>query len=334
MVETFDGDYVLYTDHLAAIAEKDKEIKRLRSLVADLTIGCMDNVEVKEDMDRKEKKPKKRQWKFLRTGLKSDFDGYQWEIGKWETTDCERLCVGFNCSSRVVDAMRYVRGEILAEVESSGKCFDDDSKSTHEKMRIVNAWHWRKEDSVELAIYAAEMVIHIFEDKNPYDDRPRKAIEAAKSWLAGKSAYAANVNDAAVDAANAAYTYAYASAASYAANAASAASYAASYASAASYAANAAAYASAADKSVTDKIESWLLERVKHLRRYREAEVGNEVGNWEENKRLERDILMLVRLCLSHGIISRGLACEYLGCAREDLDDMLRVAAEREKDNG
>ena len=45
---------------------------------------------------------------------------------------------------------------------------------------------------------------------------------------------------------------------------------------------------------------------------------------WSENKRLERDILMLVRLCLSNGIISRGLACEYLGCAREDLDDVIK----------
>ena len=45
---------------------------------------------------------------------------------------------------------------------------------------------------------------------------------------------------------------------------------------------------------------------------------------WEENKRLERDILMLVRLCLSNGIISRGLACEHLGCAREDLDDVIK----------
>jgi hypothetical protein len=45
---------------------------------------------------------------------------------------------------------------------------------------------------------------------------------------------------------------------------------------------------------------------------------------WAENKRLERDILMLVRLCLSNGIISRGLACEHLGCAREDLDDVIK----------
>ena len=220
-------------------------------------------------MDRKEKKPKKRRWKFLRTGLKSDYNGFQWEIGKWETTECERLCVGFNCSNRIIDAMRYVSGEILAEVESSGKCFEDDSKSTHEKMRIVNAWHWRKEDSVELAIYAAEMVIHIFEDKNPYDDRPRKAIEAAKSWLAGKSNAATKAANA-VYAANATYAAAkaaYASAAAYAASAAAKAA----YASAAAYAASAAraAYAAAADKSVTDKIESWLRERVKKLKKYK-----------------------------------------------------------------
>jgi len=33
------------------IAEKDREIERLKSLVADLTVGCMDNVEVKDDSD-------------------------------------------------------------------------------------------------------------------------------------------------------------------------------------------------------------------------------------------------------------------------------------------
>jgi hypothetical protein len=54
---------------------------------------------------------------------------------------------------------------------------------------------------------------------------------------------------------------------------------------------------------------------------------------WEENKRLERDILMLVRLCLSNGIISRGLACEHLGCAREDLDGILdQIATEAGED--
>ena len=31
MVESFDGDYVLYTDHLAVVAEKDKEIEQLEA---------------------------------------------------------------------------------------------------------------------------------------------------------------------------------------------------------------------------------------------------------------------------------------------------------------
>ncbi len=34
MVETFDGEYVLYEDHLAVVAEKDKEIARLHDTVA------------------------------------------------------------------------------------------------------------------------------------------------------------------------------------------------------------------------------------------------------------------------------------------------------------
>ena len=42
-------------------------------------------------------------------------------------------------------------------------------------------------------------------------------------------------------------------------------------------------------------------------------------------KEKDQHIKELVLLCLDNGIISRGAACTYLGCAREDLDDMLRV---------
>ena len=52
------------------------------------------------------------------------------------------------------------------------------------------------EDKVGYAIYAAELVLDIFEAKYPDDDRPRKAIEAAKNYLktqaaADAAAYAA-----------------------------------------------------------------------------------------------------------------------------------------------
>jgi len=38
----------------------------------------------------------------------------------------------------------------------------------------------------KIAIYAAEMVLPIFEKEYPDDDRPRKAIEAKKLWLKNK----------------------------------------------------------------------------------------------------------------------------------------------------
>jgi hypothetical protein len=120
-----------------------------------------------------------------------------------------------------------------------------------------------KRQQVEYAVFAAELVINIYEDKNPSDDRPRKAIEAAKAYLkspskstkkkayAAADAAAAYAYDAAAAAAAAAYAaYAYAAAdAAYAAAAADAA-YAA-YA-AAAYAAYAAADADAAAAAAAD----------------------------------------------------------------------------------
>lgn len=42
---------------------------------------------------------------------------------------------------------------------------------------------WTKKDTVEVSIKCAEFVLPIFENRYPNDDRPRKAIEAAKAWL-------------------------------------------------------------------------------------------------------------------------------------------------------
>ena len=130
---------------------------------------------------------KVRRFKFLRDGLRSDYNGYQWDIGVWHTTECKELCHGFNCSRRIVDAIQYVSGEILAEVEVRGKHFDDKDKSTHAEMRIIKALKWTQADSVSLAIYAARLVLDVYESAYPGDDRPRIAIEAAERWLADPS---------------------------------------------------------------------------------------------------------------------------------------------------
>jgi hypothetical protein len=77
------------------------------------------------------------------------------------------------------------------------------------------------DQKIRYAIYAAEQVINIYEKKHPNDDRPRKAIEAAKEYLKNKSvknkkaayAAAAAADAAAYAAADAAYAAAAADAA-------------------------------------------------------------------------------------------------------------------------
>jgi hypothetical protein len=112
-----------------------------------------------------------------------------------------------------------------------------------------------KENLVRYAIYSAELVLHIYEAKYPKDDRPRKAIEAAKRYLETKEkpdAYAAAA------AADAAYAAAYAADAYAAADAAYAAADAAdAYAAAdAAYAYADAAYVAAAAADAADAADA------------------------------------------------------------------------------
>jgi hypothetical protein len=106
-----------------------------------------------------------------------------------------------------------------------------------------------RKQCVELAVFSAEQVLRIYENKYQGDNRPRKAIESAKEWLTNPTADAADAAYAADDAA--ASAVAYASAAYAAASAAYAAAYAAASAASAAYAAYA-AYASAAYASAAN----------------------------------------------------------------------------------
>jgi hypothetical protein len=126
-------------------------------------------------------------WKFLRSGLRSNADDSAWTIGEWrDPIESVLICnSGYHHSPTPLDALWYVNGEILARTEARGKAEADGDKSCHAEMRIIEAWHWTKRDSVQLAIFAAELVIDLFEQRYPEDRRPRKAIEAAKQWAAG-----------------------------------------------------------------------------------------------------------------------------------------------------
>ena len=105
----------------------------------------------------------------------------------------------------------------------------------HKKLNWANwliALVLNKLDKVRYAVYAAEAVIDIYEKKYPNDDRPRKAIEAAKVYIANPSEEnAAACGSAAFAARSSAYA-------------------------ADAYAAEAAAYA-AGDKNMLEKIISY-----------------------------------------------------------------------------
>ena len=98
-----------------------------------------------------------------------------------------------------------------------------------------------KKQVVKYAVFAAEQVIEIYEKKYPEDDRPRKAIEAAKAYLKKPCASTKKKAAAYADAADAA---------------AAAADAAADAAYAAAYAADAAAYAYAAGADGSEEFKA------------------------------------------------------------------------------
>jgi hypothetical protein len=128
-------------------------------------------------------------YKFLKLIDNKTVSGYDknfvWEIGKWYKVKgkLEMCNNGFHCSEQPLDALGYVQGEVIAIVETKGKSKVQDDKQCWQEMRIIKAHKWTKKDSVALAIYSAELVLNNFEKEYPDDDRPRKAIEAAKRVL-------------------------------------------------------------------------------------------------------------------------------------------------------
>jgi hypothetical protein len=107
-----------------------------------------------------------------------------WKVGEWKKEENISICnKGFHCSDTILDALSYVKGDILAIVRTKGKNFKQKDKSVWEEMVLDDAYYWTKKDSVALSIYSAELVIKNHEKEYPNDLLPREAIEAAKKWL-------------------------------------------------------------------------------------------------------------------------------------------------------
>ena len=116
--------------------------------------------------------------------------GYKFRLNKWNKIEGElEICEnGFHASENIIHAMGYVTAGWVAKVEVRGESEIQEDKQCWSEMRIIE-WHkWTKKDSVALAIFAAELCIKEFEKACPKDDRPRKAIEAARAVLENDTA--------------------------------------------------------------------------------------------------------------------------------------------------
>jgi hypothetical protein len=139
-------------------------------------------------------------------------------------------------------------GSVLYVAEVRGTVVADTDKLACEQIRLVRrVGTLTRGVLVTFAADCAERVLPIYEARFPDDDRPRKAIEAARSGAAHAAHAAAHAYAAAADAAADAYAAAYAAHAAYAAAHAAHAAYAAANTDAADAAADAyaAAYAAA-----------------------------------------------------------------------------------------
>ena len=125
--------------------------------------------------------------------LPKKLDNGEWQPGEWtKKIKCLSLCAqGYH----VVEFAHLLewRGELLCEAEVKGKSVQDERKSAHEQIRLVRVIEaWNQTNLVKFAADCAERVLPIFEKSYPGDDRPRKAIDAARIYPANAATNAAH----------------------------------------------------------------------------------------------------------------------------------------------
>jgi len=124
-------------------------------------------------------------WKVFKKGRTSNNGDIKWKLNKWNHHEGDLILChsGFHASERIIDAMQYTACEEIVLVEIGDDFIKGNDKYVCRDMRVIKSYKWGKKDSVALAIFAAELVIDIFEKEHPNDKRPREAIEAAKKVL-------------------------------------------------------------------------------------------------------------------------------------------------------
>jgi hypothetical protein len=223
-------------------------------------------------------------YKWLTAERVTTYQSIKWPkpAKQWTQSELPVLCRSGWHLATFEGISEHVRvGAVLWLAEGRGARDEQHDKIAFESARLIRPLATLGHTTaVRWAADCATRVLPLYEAKYAGDDRPRKAIEAARRWAKNPTdanyAYAASAaSDAASDAAYAAYSDAASSDAAYAAysDAAYAASYAAdaaydaaSYAAAAANAAYAASYAAASYAAATSAKER-LKEREWQTRR-------------------------------------------------------------------
>ena len=107
------------------------------------------------------------------------------KIGKWYKYE-NKLKLhepGFSGLKDILDIISYRNVDTWAKIQVKGNSITGKGIKYWSEMKIVKTFKWLERDSVNFAIYVAELVLPNFEKEIPDDKRPREAIEAAKKVL-------------------------------------------------------------------------------------------------------------------------------------------------------
>ena len=111
-----------------------------------------------------------------------------WKPGKWmpKVEGALEPCKNGYHICRREDLVRWL-DEAIFEVEYRGEIVKDDNKCVVRKARLICKLEtWNEKSARLFAADCAEKVLPIFESEYPEDDRPRKAIQAARDYANGK----------------------------------------------------------------------------------------------------------------------------------------------------
>jgi hypothetical protein len=150
--------------------------------------------------------------KFLRADGTGPYSYKPWSLptangpGEWMPEVPVVLCESGYHATTIEHAREWLH-EVAYLVELSGEVVDGGTKVVAPRARLlsrIETWHERS--ARHFAADCAERVLPTFEHMRPADDRPRKAIEAARAYADGRitAAAGAAARDAAGDAAGAA----------------------------------------------------------------------------------------------------------------------------------